>query len=77
MFILLGMRITIYGVLLIKAIESEARIVSKLENILVQAWIYLSDKLRLTYLSWTNKLLAIPVQEDIFVRNNSLKLKYQ
>ena len=44
--------------LLIKAIESEARIVSELEDILVQAWIYLSDKLRLTNLSWTNMAIS-------------------
>ena len=46
------------GQILIKAIESEARIVSKLEDILVQASIYLSDKLRLTYLSWTNMAIS-------------------
>ena len=49
------MRIVVYGPvwqkvwqainLFIKAIESEARIVSKLEAVLVQAWTYLADKL--------------------------------
>ena len=32
----------LFGKPLIKAIESEARIVSKLEDVLVQAWTYLS-----------------------------------
>ena len=36
------------------AIESEARTVCEHEDMHVQAWIYLSDKLRLTYLSWKN-----------------------
>ena len=44
----------LFGWPLIKAIESEAQIVSKLEAVLVQAWTYLSDNPGLTYLSWTN-----------------------
>ena len=44
--------------LLNKAIESEARVVFELEDILVQACMYLSDKPRLTYLSWTNMAIS-------------------